>query len=64
MCFDALGSQDWVFGNTYAPVNTNHTAATTTGGWAGATVLASQLNGNYIFGTMTATNIWNAVYGM
>lgn len=61
---DTLGSQDWVFGNTYAPVNTNHTAATTTGGWAGATVLASQLNGNYIFGTMTATNIWNAVYGM
>eukprot|EP00729_Bicosta_minor_P002154 gene2154-18151_t len=57
-------SEDWVFGKTYAPVNAHRIASTTTGGWAGATVLASQLNGNYVFGTMTATNIWNALYGM
>jgi hypothetical protein len=55
-------SEDWVFGDTNAPVNSNHFVNVTTGEWAGATVLASQLNGNYVYGSMTATNIWNAMY--
>ena len=68
---DALGlgtplwaSEDWVFGHTLAPVNGDRLVNTTRGDWAGATVLASQLNGNYVHGRMTATNIWNAMYGM